>query len=130
MPVTLEAVWQLLENGRWESKQALREASGVDDDTINQIINFLSRWAFVDVQRSPEFLVRRRSGVISPMETFDFLRLITQHPSTTRAKIAERVACRVCNGRRLSLIGVNEVECGQCNEKQWYAIERRKFRPR
>jgi hypothetical protein len=127
LAMPLEAVWQILENGKWESKQALREASGVDDDTLSRIINFLNRWNFVDIQRSPELLVRRRPEAISPVETFDLLRAITDSSSipTTRPRLAERVACRVCNGRDLKFVGINEVECTGCHEKQWYAIEPR-----
>ena len=125
--MTLEVVWQLLETGRWASRQALKEASGVDDDTLNRIINFLSRWSFVDVRRTPEILVRRRSGAISPIATFALLKSLSQEPTNIHPKLAERVACRVCNGRRLSFIGENEVECDQCKETQWYIIERKSF---
>jgi len=127
LPLTLEAVWQLLEVGTWASRQALKEACGVDDDTLDRIINFLSRWSFIDVQLSPEILIRRRSGVASPLETFDLLRSLTHEP--TGHKVAERVACRVCNGNRLTFVGENEVECGQCKEKQWYTIEVKRLSP-
>ena len=127
MVMTLEVVWQLLETGRWASRQALKEASGVDDDTLNRIINFLNRWSFVDVRRSPEILVRRRPGAISPLATFALLKSLTQDQTNTHPKLAERVACRVCNGRSLSFIGGNEVECDQCKETQWYVIERKSF---
>jgi len=123
--MTLESVWAILENGEWESKQALREASGDDEDTLSRIINFLHRWNFVDIQNSPNLLVRRKPGTISPLETFDLLRAITNHPSpsSTRRKLAERVACRVCGERNLRFIGANEVECARCHEKQWFALE-------
>jgi hypothetical protein len=125
--MTLEAVWQILAKGRWESNQALEKASGVDDDTLTRIINFLDRWKFVDIRQSPELMVKRKAYALSPVETFDLLRAIANRSSppipTTRPKIAERVACRACNGRALSFVGLNEVECNQCHEKQWHAIE-------
>jgi hypothetical protein len=123
LPVTLQAVWRALENGGWASKRALRDASGLDDDTINQIINFLNRWEFVDIQHSPDFQVRRKPGTISPLETFQLLNEMTTAPVTPRRKLAERFACRACYGRNLNHVGPNEVECGRCHEKQWYAIE-------
>ena len=123
--MTLETVWRILENGRWEPRAALKEASGVDDETLTNIINFLNRWNFVDIERSPEILVRRKPGAISPVETLQLLRQITDRasPPTPGHRFAERVACRVCEGRNLSFIGINEVECNQCHEKQWYAVE-------
>jgi hypothetical protein len=124
--VTLETVWRILENGEWEPKATLKEASGVDDETLTNIINFLNRWNFVDIEQSPEMLIRRKPGAISPVETLSLLRQITDHlsPPTTGRRFAERVACRVCDGRDLSFIGANEVECNQCHEKQWYAAEK------
>jgi len=122
--MTLQAVWQALRDGGWASKQSLREASGVDDITINQIISFLDRWDFIDILQSPELLIRRKPGAISPQETFALLtEMATTSQLTKRPKLAERVACRLCNGRKLSFVGKNEVECNQCHEKQWYAIE-------
>ena len=123
--MTLEEVWQILEDGRWASKRTLKEACGLDEGTTDQIIKFLNRWAFIEVQSSPELRLRRRTGVISPLETFDLLSMINQNPSIMHHKIAERVACRVCSGTKLDFIGANEVECGQCNERQWDAIESR-----
>jgi len=125
--MTLEVVWQLLETGRWASRQALKEATGVDDDTLNRIINFLSRWSFIDVRRTPEVLVRRRSGAISPVATFALLKSLSGNQTINRPKLAERVSCRICNGRKLSFIGENEVQCDQCKETQWYIIERKSF---
>ena len=121
MNLTLEVIWRILENGRWTSKQRLKEASDVDDDTIDRIITFLDRWHFIDIRRSAGLLVRRKPGTISPVQTFDLLRELT---GTMDPKLATRIACRVCDGRKLSLVGVNEVECEECHEKQWYAISK------
>jgi hypothetical protein len=122
--MNLESVWTVLENGSWESKQALGEASGLDEDELTRIIAFLDRWNFVDVQTSPEQLVRRRPGAVSPVETFQVLRAISAEPvPSTRHRLAERVACYACAGRDLSFVRRNMVECVRCHKKQWYAIE-------
>ena len=122
--VAIERVWRNLESGKWKSKAALREACGADDDTVTRIINFLTRWEFVDTKRSPELLVRRKPGALSPVETFEVLsRLSDGSPTqTARPRIAERVSCGACGSRDLGFVGVNEVECNRCHEKQWYAI--------
>jgi hypothetical protein len=123
----LENVWQSLESGKWISRAALKEACLIDDDTLTQIIIFLGRWEFVDIKSSPEPLLRRKLGSISPMETFGVLcGLANKSPTPpTRFSIAERVACRACNWQELSFVGVNEVECDRCHERQWYTIELR-----
>jgi hypothetical protein len=118
-------VWRILESGKWEPIATLREASGVDDDTLTSIINFLTRWNFLETERSPELLVRRKPGAVSPVETFELLNGISERLSIPKTvhRLAERLACRVCNGRDLSFVGANEVECNRCHEKQWYAVE-------
>jgi hypothetical protein len=125
--LTLESVWGILESGQWESKDALKKASGVDDDTLTGIIDFLDRWQFIETKRTPELLVRRKSGVISPVETLQILRSINSETTETTSQkpntIAERVACRRCGRRQLTSIGNNEVECVTCHEKQWYRLE-------
>ena len=123
--LTLEAVWQLLAKGGWNSKVALREASGFDDDTLDRIISFLNRWNLVEVQWTPELLLRRKPGTISPTVTADLLRYVIQGPDNLTANhiLARRVACRTCGGRELIPIADNEVECNLCGEKQWCVIE-------
>ena len=121
----LERVWRLLEDGEWGSKQTLSEASGLDYETLDPIIQFLTNWEFVDVERSPELLVRRRASVESPMEvakTLQALALSEDEPSNQR-RVAERVACRVCGGRDLKFTDRNQVECTQCHETQWHTIQ-------
>lgn len=124
MGMTLQNVWQSLESGKWKSEATLREACGADGDTLTRIINFLTRWEFVDIKPSPELLVRRKSGCISPVETFEILRrLADESPTPTkRPTIAERVSCRACGSRELGFLRVNEVVCNRCHEKQWYAV--------
>lgn len=125
MRVTLENVWEALKGGQWESKTNLGEISGVDQDTLTRMIYFLDRWDFVDVRRGPELLVRRKTTAISPIETFQLLRSVTKQPAISRkpTRIAQRVACRKCGGRQLTITGQNEVECVTCHESQWYTLE-------
>ena len=122
---TMETVWRILENGKWEPKAALLEATGVSDETLTNVINFLTRWNFVEIERYPELRIRRKRGAISPMKTLEVLRGITDTESSpkTGRKLVERLSCRVCNGRELNFVGVNEVECNRCYEKQWYSVE-------
>lgn len=94
------------------------------------IVDFLVRWDFAEVRRFPSFHVRRKSRTISPTDVVDVLRAVneTAQASITLPKrglrLAERVACRVCDGRSLRVIGKNEVECTKCHERQWCAIEK------
>ena len=125
--MTLEGVWGALKDGRWESKTELGAASGVDVNTLTPMIDFLDRWNFIEVRRSPELQVRRRYTIISPIETYQLLQSIATQPAASRKvqTIAERVACRSCGARQLKLSGQNEVKCTKCHERQWYKLERR-----
>ena len=126
--LTLEGVWEVLENGQWESKTELGAASGVDDNALNSMINFLDRWNFIEVRREPELQVRRRPSALSPLEVIQILHSIANQPTATPRigqTIAERVACCSCGGRQLELTGGNEVKCTKCHEKQWYKLEHR-----
>jgi hypothetical protein len=126
--VFLEVVWSALCKNEWLSSSELKAASGADDKTLTRIVDFLVRWNFAEVRRSPSLHVRRKSGAISPTEVVGLLRTINETSQAIpvdlkRAfRFAERVACRICGGRGLSLIGENEVECVKCHERQWYAI--------
>jgi Zn finger protein HypA/HybF involved in hydrogenase expression len=123
--MTVQAIWEILENGNWESTRTIKETSGIDENTLQRIVNFLQRWNFIEVQES-RGLIRRKPGMISPLETFNLLRSIgTAEPASSHDWLAERVACRVCHGRILTPTGKNEVECTQCHEKQWSTIERK-----
>jgi hypothetical protein len=123
----LEGVWEVLKDGRWESKTKLEAASGVDENTLNSMINFLDRWNFIEVRRDPELQVRRRPSALSPLEVIQILHSIADDPPVARTgqTIAERVACRSCGGKQLRVIGRNEVKCTRCHEKQWYKLEHR-----
>ena len=120
--MALDSVWEALKDGRWESKTELGAASGVDEDALTRIINFLHSWNLVDVQGTREVLVRRKLNAISPIVTFQFLRSIEERTDQRVRLIAERVAYRSCGARQLTLIGQNEVECCACGEKQWKAM--------
>jgi Zn finger protein HypA/HybF involved in hydrogenase expression len=121
----LENVWEILEDGRWESKVTLEKISGIDDGSLNRIISFLNRWNFIEIKRTTELLVRRKPGTASPVQVFQLLSSIGSEQVTTekRHMLAERVACRSCGGRQLEPIEDNEVECVTCHEKQWYTLE-------
>jgi hypothetical protein len=124
----LEVVWSALPEGRWESARTLEETSGVDEGTLRRVVEFLVRWDFAEVQRSPELRVKRKTGVISPVEVLGLLRSVTASKtglrmSNGRVRLAERVSCRICAGRRFRGVGKNQVECLRCHETQWYAID-------
>jgi len=125
--LTLERVWGALREGEWESRRELEAASGVDTDTLTRMINFLERWDYVETRSAPDPQVRRKSNVVSPLETFQLLHSITrQQTKPARSHvIAERVACCKCRGQQLRVVGLNEVECCLCHERQWHVIERR-----
>jgi hypothetical protein len=125
----LEVVWSALCENEWLSSNELKAASGADDTTLMRIVDFLVRWNFAEVRRSPSFQVRRRSNTISPSQVVGLLRTIT---GTSQAivrdrermfRLAERVACRTCGGTRLHVVGQNQVECTKCHERQWHTIE-------
>ena len=126
--VFLEVVWSALCENEWLSSSELKAASGADDNTLIHIVDFLVRWNFAEVRRSPSLHVRRRSGAISPTEVVGLLRTIDQTSQAIVAnhrqslRLAERVACRTCGSAGLRLVGENEVECARCRERQWYTI--------
>lgn len=125
---TVELVWAALQEGTWMSADLLKEASGLDNETLNEAVNFLHRLRFVEVQMFPELSVRKKEGVMSPMAIFEALDRITQKDYGSPARrgsrrIVQRVACRKCNGRRFKYAGQNQVECVNCHERQWFKIE-------
>jgi hypothetical protein len=128
--VFIELVWSALCEDQWLSVNELKAVSGADENTLIRIVDFLSRWNFVEVRRSPKVLVRRRTGVISPTQVVGLLRAIggtsetaTVTIPTRGSRLAERVACQLCGGRSFRVVGENEVECTGCHEEQWYAID-------
>jgi hypothetical protein len=123
--MTLEGVWKVLRDGRWESKRTLSSASGVDDARLGRIMNFLERWQFTETRNAPDLQIRRIPGMNSPVKVITLLRsLANQSPiKPGRFRLAERVNCRACGARNFNHLGENEVECTRCHEKQWYTIE-------
>jgi hypothetical protein len=122
----LETVWSAIPELEWETPEALKKTSGLDEGTLKRTVDFLVRWEFVEVRQYPGTQIRRKPGALSPVEIASALRSIGDaKPQTTsgRVRIATRVACRACGHRNLTLSGNNEVECATCHEKQWFALE-------
>jgi len=116
----LERVWEKLEGGQWESRAELQAACDEDSSSLTQIITFLDRWNFIEMEHRPELRVRRKPKTLSPTETF---RLLTKlAPQKNGHVIAKRVACRSCGKRQFRFIEGNIVECSTCRERQWYAV--------
>jgi hypothetical protein len=123
--MSLEIVWSALSEARWESAETLRDILGVDEATLERVLVFLVRWDFAETRMSPDLQVRRKAGVISPVDVISLLRSASTQTIAMpgRWKLAERVACRKCGGRNFKYVGENQVECTKCHEEQWYAIE-------
>jgi len=120
----LETVWSAIPELEWETPEALKRTSGLDEGTLRRTVDFLVRWDFVEVRQYPGLQIRRKPGAVSPVEIVSVLRQIGDpKPPSGRVRIATRVACRACGKRNLTLSGQNEVECATCHEKQWLAIE-------
>lgn len=124
----LDATWSAVPEGRWISRRALKEATGTDDVTLTRVINFLTSWDLIESRTSPEVQLRRKEGAIDPVKAVDQLQeIIANGPSrivtSGRRRIAERLACRICEGESLDYVGGNMVECHRCHERQWYAID-------
>lgn len=126
--MVLDAIWSVLPEGRWISRKALKEAAGTDEDTLTRVINFLTRWDFIESRTSPELQLRRKEEAIDPLKTANLLQEVTAKGTSSivtsgRRPVAERLACRICGGKSLSYAGGNMVECNRCHERQWYAID-------
>lgn len=121
----LETVWSALPEDGWESAEALQEMAGMDDSTLQLGIDFLVRWGFAEMRWLPELQVRRKPGVVFPVNVIRLLRLMSAPESSIRRKpwLAERIACRVCGKRNFNFLGENQVECRGCSERQWFTIE-------
>ncbi|HXX73172.1 MAG TPA: hypothetical protein VEI80_05700 [Candidatus Acidoferrales bacterium] len=124
----LDALWSALPEGRWVSKEALKEAAGADDVTLARVINFLTCWDFIELRTTPELQFRRKEGTVDPLEAVERLRELNtnrQKPilASGRRRVAERFACRLCGSKNLKYVGENMTECHRCHERQWYAID-------
>jgi hypothetical protein len=125
----LDGVWSALSEDRWLSASELKAVCGADENTLTRVVEFLARWDFAEVRRSPSLQVRRKPGVISPMDVVQVLQAAQENPQVKPSaanavfRLAERVACRACAGTSLRAVGGNEVECTTCGERQWFAIK-------
>jgi hypothetical protein len=125
--LSIDAVWEAIPVKEWATPERIHEASGVDEQRIKAILNFLIRWKFVDESGDSKFSVRRRVGVMSPTAAFVALRTLIEADkdlgsSPRQACLAERVACRACGGHFFNFLEQNLIECSQCGERQWYII--------
>ena len=126
--MSLEDVWAVLPTHGWVSCEALRESSGLDEESLSCVIGFLVRYEFVEARNNPGLCVKRRAGKPSPMVTINLLRALENNSSpqelTIRTRtIAKRVACRTCGSRDIKPIDKNQVECSNCHEHQWHFIQ-------
>lgn len=124
----LEAVWSALSEDHWLAASELKATSGADENTLMRVVDFLVRWNFAEIRKEPSLQVKRKPGAISPTDVVQVLRAAQETPQLKAApsggfRFAERVACRICGGRRLRATSQNEVECIKCHERQWYAID-------
>lgn len=122
----LEVVWSKLSERRWRPLKELEASTGADSGKLLRIIDFLVCWEFAEVRHSPAPQIRRKPGVLPPVDLIEILDVGTDGVLTVRKRslsLAERVACRICGFEELRRVGVNEVECVKCHERQWYSIE-------
>ena len=125
----LEMVWSALSEDHWLEASELKATSGADENTLMRVVDFLVRWNFAEIRKEPSLQVKRKPGAISPIDVVQVLRAAQETPQLKAVpsgafRLAERVACRICGGRRLRATGRNEVECTKCHERQWYAINK------
>jgi len=124
----LEAVWCALSEKQWRSTNEIQAEAGVDDSSLMRMVNFLVRWDFAEIRHTPSPHVRRKAGAMSPVDVLNVLSTVDENPEATIPepgfRLAERVACARCGGRKLRAVGENLVECTKCSERQWWAIER------
>jgi len=83
----LKVVGSAFCENEWLSPSELKVASGADDKTLLRIVDFLARWNFAEVRRSPCLHVRRKSGAISRTEVVGPLRTINE---TSQATVTAR----------------------------------------
>lgn len=122
----LEIVWSSLSEHRWRPLKELEASTGADSGKLMRIIDFLVCWEFAEMRHPQAPEVRRRRGTLPPVDVVEILGVGLDGALTARKRclrLAERLICRVCGSRNLRRVGVNEVECARCQERQWYSIE-------
>ena len=122
----LEVVWSRLSERRWRPLKELEECTGADSGRLMRIVDFLVSWEFAEVRHSANPQIRRKPGTLPPVDVVELLDVGLEGALTAwkrSFRVAERVACRVCGFGELRRVGVNEVECVKCHERQWYSIE-------
>jgi hypothetical protein len=126
--MSIHAVWEAIPESEWATPDKIRKTSGLDEDRLNRILNFLIHWKFAETRNDPELHIRRRHGAMSPENVIGILQTMVNEDTVVRqprtpTNLAERVACQACGGHGFNFIEQNLVECTQCRERQWYAIE-------
>jgi hypothetical protein len=122
----LEVVWSSLSERRWRPFRELEKSVSPDAVRLMHIIDFLVFWEFAEARYSPALEVRRKPGALPPVDVVELLGVSKDGALTARKRgfrLAERVACRLCGWKTLQRVGLNEVECVRCHERQWYTIE-------
>ena len=74
MSLFFERVWDALLEDGWRSMEEIWMISGVNEPTLNGLLDFLVEWGFVEARSKPRLAVRRRGGAISPMSAAWVLR--------------------------------------------------------
>ena len=123
----LEAVWSALDTYEWKPLGALKKVSGADEGLLIRLVDFLKRWDFIETRRTPELRIRRRANAIPPLAGLEILRTAAtdkaQRALSNQRRLAERVMCRRCGSKSFLHVAKNEVECAECHERQWFAID-------
>lgn len=75
--MSLEVVWKALSKRKWMSSGTLKQLTGLNDETLSQVIGFLVGWDFAEERNSQELFVRRKDRRLSPLIANTLLRSLT-----------------------------------------------------